>query len=190
MNTPTHIILNYALLSDQTVSKKEKWSIILGGIIPDIVIYYMFFWALVVGIPQRTLWGEVYFEPGWQLAIDILNSFPLFIGLGLIGWIIKRRWMIFFSLSMCLHFVADFFTHADDAHRHFLPFSNYRFESPVSYWDRNYLGEIGGAIETALLYVAILFLWTRLKTKWMKSLLIVYVIFSLLMSILAPIIFG
>jgi len=190
MNTPTHIIVNYALLSDQSISKKEKWSVILGGIIPDIFIYFLFFWALVVGIPQRTLWSETYFEPGWQLAIDLLNSLPIFIALGLVGWVIKKRWLLLFSVSMCLHFVADFFTHADDAHRHFLPLSNYRFESPISYWDRDFNGEVGGAIENALLIVAVTYLWTRLKTRWIKIVLLVYIVLSLAMGILAPIIFS
>lgn len=190
MNTPTHIIVNYALLADTTVSPREKWSVILGAIIPDIVIYYMFFWALVVGIPQRTLWDETYFEPGWQLMIDVLNSFPLFILLGLIAWIIKKRWLLLFSVSMCLHFVADFFTHADDAHRHFLPFSNYRFESPVSYWDTKFNGEIGGAIEMAILLVAITYLWTRVQTRWIQIVLLLYIVFAVAMSLLAPFIFG
>ena len=76
--------------------------------------------------------------------------------LGLVGWLIKKRWMVFFSLSMCLHFIVDFFTHNDDAHRHFLPLSDYRFESPISYWDRDHYGELGGAIELALLAVSVL----------------------------------
>ncbi len=190
MNTPTHIIVNYALLSDASVSKREKWSVIIGGLLPDVVIFYMFFWALVTGLPQRTLWDETYFEPGWQLAIDIFNSFPIFIALGLLGWVIKKRWLLLFSLSMCLHFVADFFTHADDAHRHFLPLSNFRYESPVSYWDRNFNGEVGGAIELALLVVGVTYLWTRVQTIWVKVILALYIVLSLSMSLLAPIIFS
>jgi len=190
MNTPTHIIVNYALLSDTVTTKKERWSAVLGGIIPDIGIYVLFFYAFIAGIPQSTVWGEIYFQPGWQLAAHLLHSFPLFIALGVLAWLIKKRWLLIFAISGFLHALADFFTHADDAHRQFLPFSDYRFESPISYWDRNFNGEIGGAIEMSLLLVAITYLWTRIKTRWIKVLLLLYIVFSAAMSLLAPFIFG
>jgi len=36
---------------------------------------------------------------------------------------------------MALHALFDFPLHHDDGHRHFWPFSEFRFDSPVSYWD-------------------------------------------------------
>ncbi len=174
MNTPTHLIVSYALLEGQAATKKEKWSTIIGAFIPDAVIYFLFFYALVVGIPQRELWGSVYFQPGWQLAIDVFNSFPIFLAIAVVGYLIKRRWVILFAISACIHFVLDFFTHADDAHRHFLPISDFKFESPVSYWDPNYLGTLGSAIEIIILLVAVWWLWGRVQKKWSKILLLGY----------------
>ena len=53
------------------------------------------------------------------------------------GW--KSAAIIF--LSMIVHDFCDLPLHNDDAHRHFLPFSHYRFISPVSYWDPKYYGQ-------------------------------------------------
>jgi hypothetical protein len=42
---------------------------------------------------------------------------------------------------------CDLPLHHEDAHRHFLPFTNWRFISPVSYWDPEYHGRIIAVIE-------------------------------------------
>ena len=41
---------------------------------------------------------------------------------------------------MALHAAADLLVHADDAHRHLWPLSDWRFASPVSYWDPRHHG--------------------------------------------------
>ena len=43
--------------------------------------------------------------------------------------------------------VCDFALHRKDAHRHFFPFSDWRFQSPVSYWDPRHYGGIVTTIE-------------------------------------------
>ena len=52
--------------------------------------------------------------------------------------------------SMALHVGLDFLTHHDDAHRHLLPFSDWRFASPVSYWDPAFYGTWFAAAELLL----------------------------------------
>ena len=52
--------------------------------------------------------------------------------------------------SMLLHFACDLPLHHDDAHRHFLPLSLWRFESPVSYWDPKRFGWITAPLEMIL----------------------------------------
>ena len=37
--------------------------------------------------------------------------------------------------------------HHDDAHAHFRPISDWRFESPISYWDSEHYGNVFGALE-------------------------------------------
>ena len=189
MNTPTHVILNYALLEGNT-TKKEKWAILIGSVLPDITIFFMFFWALALGIDQQTLWREIYFQPEWQAIKNVFNSVPIILVILAIGFWLKKRWVKLFSYSMLIHFVLDFFTHSNDGHAHFFPFSNWIYQSPLSYWDRNFNAQIGGAIELALLSVAVIYILPRLRTWWTKALVIGAWIFSVLGGIIAPIIFS
>ena len=57
-------------------------------------------------------------------------------------------------LSMILHSLGDLPVHNDDAHRHFFPFSNYRFISPFSYWDRKHYGSIVSVVEMLLVLLS------------------------------------
>ncbi len=41
----------------------------------------------------------------------------------------------------------DLPVHHDDGHRHFFPLSDWRFASPVSYWDPEHYGRIVGTAE-------------------------------------------
>jgi hypothetical protein len=54
-----------------------------------------------------------------------------------------------------MHVVVDFFVHADDAYKHFWPLTNWRFFSPVSYYDSNYYGQWFGILESVL-YITLL----------------------------------
>jgi len=57
-------------------------------------------------------------------------------------------------ISMILHSLGDLPVHNDDAHRHFFPFSNYRFISPLSYWDRKHYGSIVSLVEMFLVLLS------------------------------------
>ena len=48
---------------------------------------------------------------------------------------------------MALHVPEDLFLHHDDGHRHFYPLSQWRYSSPVSYWDPNHYGKIVAPLE-------------------------------------------
>ena len=77
----------------------------------------------------------------------MFNSAPL-IGLGLaVALVAKARlWLLFFA-SMGLHILSDFPLHHDDAHRHFFPVSDWRFQSPLSYWDPRFHGVLIFSLE-------------------------------------------
>lgn len=74
-----------------------------------------------------------------------------------------KAWTILFA-SMLLHMLADLPLHHDDGHRHFWPISNWRFESPVSYWDPNHYGLYAGAAELVL-FVSCYFYSLRKQTS-------------------------
>ena len=141
MNTPSHYIVNFALLG-KTFGAEYKIPMIIGSILPDIPIFIFYFFAkFVLQIPSEKIWSQAYYEPFWQDLIAFFHSFPIAI-IGLViclgfGW--KSIAVLF--ISMIIHDLCDFPVHNDDAHRHFFPFSNYRFISPISYWDPKHYGK-------------------------------------------------
>lgn len=150
MNTPSHAIINLAILGQQD-KPQFNLAIVFGAILPDIPIFVFYFVAKVVQkLPEKTIWTEAYYQPFWQNIIALLHSFPL----ACIAWIIARSqgWKIaeIIFLSMVWHSVFDLPVHSEDAHRHFFPLSNYRFISPISYWNPKHYGNIVSFVERLL----------------------------------------
>jgi hypothetical protein len=58
------------------------------------------------------------------------------------------------------HNVVDFFTHHAEAHAHFYPLSEWRFQSPVSYYERDHHARVYMAAE-ALVAAALVASWLR-----------------------------
>ncbi len=124
------------------------------------------------GVAESVIWGERYFDAGWQTFFDLFNSLPL-IGLGaVVAWRLgTARWLALL-LSMGLHCLFDLPLHRDDAHRHFFPLSDWRFESPVSYWDPSSGGYFVSLAEIALVLVGSVVLWRRLPRaghRWLVA---------------------
>jgi len=122
----------------------------LGAALPDVPIFVLFVVArFALGQPSSEIWTRTYFEPGWQLAVDLLHSVPLAAaGLAAARWRGRVGWQALFA-SMLLHSALDLPVHTDDAHRHFLPLTNWRFHSPVSYWDPQSYGRQVAVVEIA-----------------------------------------
>jgi hypothetical protein len=66
---------------------------------------------------------------------------------------------------MVLHGLCDLPLHHDDAHRHFLPLSHLRFESPVSYWDPAHYGLWMAPLEAVLMLGASAVVWRRFPSR-------------------------
>jgi len=104
--------------------------------------------------------------------VALFHSIPL----AGIGWLIAYYlgWpsvQILF-ISMILHSLGDLPVHNDDAHRHFFPFSNYRFISPFSYWDRNHYGSIVSLVEMLLVLLSTFRVFGLVNSYFGKGLLI------------------
>ncbi len=161
MNTPAHLLVNLALLSGGA-RRPHARAIAVGALLPDLPMFGFFLWErFVLGTPSQTIWGERYFELAWQNFFDLFNSVPL-AGVGLLLALAARRLgpALLFG-SVLLHCLLDFPLHREDGHRHFFPFSDWRFMSPVSYWDPAHLGALGAGLETLALCAASLVLWRR-----------------------------
>ena len=142
-------------------------------------MFVFFGWAtLGTDMTSRQIWDEAYYWPFWQDIFDFWNSIPLaLLGVGLGLWLRKRRPQLGTLLAVCcasiiLHCLVDLPTHAEDAHRHFWPLSNYRFESPISYWDPEKGGQFFALFELALALVLSVYVFRWLRSRLTQSLLI------------------
>lgn len=181
MNTPSHVILNLALLGRRSRAHLNR-PIFWGALLPDLAMFGFYGWAkLIAKLDEATIWGETYYEPFWQTIFDVGNSIPLaLLGIGMAVWARRRypSWQplangaIFLALSVILHCLGDLPVHVDDGHRHFWPLSNFRFESPISYWDPDHHGGAFALVEFLLVLIASWRVWQLLRSRWVKALLV------------------
>jgi hypothetical protein len=161
VNTPGHAIVNLALLGRRDRPELAP-AILAGAIVPDLAIVAFYLWQrLVERMPERAIWEVGYFQSAWQPVIDLLHSLPL----AALGYVVARllasaKGGVFFA-SLALHSLADLPLHHEDAHRHLFPFSDWRFASPLSYWDPRHYGGVGAAAELLLVAIASVVLWRR-----------------------------
>ena len=165
MNTPAHAVINLLCLGQQ--SKAQPWTpIVIGAVLPDAPMFAFYFVEKVIrGLPEQVIWGQSYYQLHWQNFIDVFNSLPLMLlGLLLAVWA-KSKFSLLLFASMFLHGLADLPLHNDDAHRHFFPISDWRFISPVSYWDPSHYGGIVAPLEILAVLLGCVLLW-RTYPSW------------------------
>ena len=171
-------MLGLLVLGRQSNTKKTT-SVLIGAVLPDLAIFTLYFWHLWLGTPESTIWSVEYYKPGWQAFIDCFNSIPLLLISIIICWKTNQRYLLLFFASMLLHTFGDLPLHHDDAHRHFFPFSDWRFTSPVSYWDANHYGNWFSLIEVLAVFGTATFLYIK-ETKlrvWVVSIGLIYTAF-------------
>ena len=169
MNTQTHLIVSSALLT-RPLRPWDNTAVIAGALGPDLSIYVLFVWAkLIAHIPERRLWSEVYWQDPWQTLSAISNSVPLYVVIAIVGVSFGVRMIWLYAASSLIHVALDFPFHASDAHRHFWPLSDWRFRSPLSYWEsQNYAGTVM-LFEIMIALVGIFFLWQRFNGIWVRA---------------------
>lgn len=178
MNTPAHAIINLLLLSRRP-SQRKTAAIIIGAVIPDLIIIVFYAWHLLLGTAETQIWSIEYYRPYWQAWIDSFNSIPL-IGLALlICWKTGQVWLLALFASMLLHVLADLPLHHHDAHRHFFPFLDWRFASPVSYWDPNFYGQWVSLAEALCVLGASIYLGFKhaLLRPWVIAGVVIYLVY-------------
>jgi len=130
---------------------RNAWlPITAGALMPDLPMVAFYVYQRFLDTPEALIWSDIYFQPNWQLLFDLFNSLPLLGLAALVSWSVGSRGLLVFFVSMIFHCLADLPLHHDDAHAHFLPLSNWRFQSPVSYWDPRYHGRVLALIEMML----------------------------------------
>jgi len=159
MNTPAHVVINLLFLGKQSQAAILT-PVVIGAILPDAPMFVFYFVEKVLfKNPESVIWRESYYQPYWQNLIDFFNSVPLMVlGLVLTLWLGSQFGTLLFG-SMMLHVAGDLPLHHDDAHRHFFPLSNWRFQSPVSYWDPNHYGHIFSIFEILMVVISCVILF-------------------------------
>lgn len=171
MNTPSHSILNLTILR-RTQRHTLTWPILIGSWLPDSALFAFYAWAKIAGLPESFIWNEAYYDSFWQDVFAIGNSIPLAVmGVGVATW---QKWprVIALFASALLHHAEDLPFHHEDAHRHFWPLSDFRFVSPVSYWDTNHFGAYVALAELVLVLVASLILMRQVRSRVGRGFLI------------------
>ncbi|WOD41319.1 hypothetical protein [Nodosilinea sp. E11] len=174
MNTPSHLILNLALLR-RPLAPTMTWPILIGALIPDAALFVFYGWARWQQLPEHIIWSEVYYSQPWQAIFAVGNSIPLGLLVVALGYYLTPLWLGSglgcLGASMVLHHLADLPLHHDDAHQHFWPLSAVRVISPVSYYDADHFGLLGATVELGLVLIATAYLWPRLHFIASKGLL-------------------
>ena len=165
MNTPSHLVLNLAALG-RNRGTRLGWFIAIGAVLPDVPLFGFYVYErLWVGAPEPTIWGELYFRPAWQALFDTVHSIPLVLLALLVASWLRRPGAALLCASMLLHDLCDLPLHTVDAHRHFYPLSDYRFVSPVSYWDPRAHGAAGALVELIAVMAASVLLARRTASR-------------------------
>ena len=124
-------------------------------------------------------WSVEYYKPVWQGYIDVFNSIPLLLIALLLCWKIRHGLVWALLASMLLHTLGDLPVHHDDGHRHFFPFSDWRFVSPVSYWDSNHHGDWFSVFEVSLVMIlaSILYVREMVPRIWVIGSVSIYMVY-------------
>lgn len=168
MNTPAHLAASVFLWRNEP-GWGSAVAVSIGAVLPDAPMFGFYaYQKLVAGSTEADIWSKLYFQDGWQLFFDVSNSVPIFLVMAVTCHFLGSRWGVLLALSALLHICCDLPVHHDDAHRHFLPFTNWRFSSPVSYWDPKHFGAIFMWFELAFAVVASIYVGWRGKQAPMR----------------------
>ena len=167
MNTQTHLLLASAVLG-RGATRRQHAGILMGALTPDLSIFALAAVAVATGMSGEAVWEGAYWSEPWQTLSAISNSVPLWAaGLAVSSWLRRRALVLLFAAGL-LHLAFDLPLHADDAHRHFWPLSDWRFHSPVSYWDPAHHGRVASLVEAAGGLTLVSVLWRRHGARWVR----------------------
>ena len=180
MNTPAHLLLGTAAFG-RTNYRAITIAAIIGALLPDLSLYLLVaICVFILDIPASVVFDELYFSDSWQLVFMVDNSFLLwglllFFGIGL-----KKTWLIALAGAALLHLVCDFPLHHDDARAHFWPLTDWRFISPLSYWDTDHFAGWVAPVEVVLSVAAATVVWKKHHEKLIRGAVILLVLLELI----------
>ncbi len=169
MNTQSHILMGAVLFGGKV--PRKAWAAAAGGFLPDVPMLAIVAVLRLSGYGFQDIFGRLYWSHWWQVANAtghniLLWALVIGVSQNLKTSAIPRvaAWAslaLAFAAAALVHSCIDFLVHREDAHMHFWPFSEWRFVSPVSYWDRNHYGGAFSLFEAALGIAMALALFVR-----------------------------
>jgi Zinc dependent phospholipase C len=157
MRTPSHFLITAVLAKHyRGRAKIHQVALLLGSIMPDLplvllsstrALYLLFSKGHPITSIHSFMFDELYFNnPWWITAHNVFHApFILLTGLALtyhdraakgVGF-----WLFYFFLGCLFHTVLDIPTHASDGPLLLFPFNwQWRFHSPISYWEPAHWG--------------------------------------------------
>lgn len=190
MNTPAHLIIGAAAFA-QPEKPFRNTVIVFAALLPDLSLYLMVMWnSWVRGLSPQEIFGREYFSSFWQSVFAIDNSIPLWLAVLIVGLALKIPLIAVFATVGLMHLALDFPLHHDDGRSHFWPFTDWKFESPVSYWDPNHYGGIVGPIEGLICLGLLVVLWLRFRSLIARALIVIAGLLEMAPAIIFPIMFS
>lgn len=169
MITPSHIIYGWAVAkaTDPRPNTQRTTAFILGSLLPDVPIYTFFMiHTFILGTSQQVLWDDLYFASGWTPVFTLSHSLLLWPLVILIGSLLRQSVVRWVGIAGTIHVLLDFLVHKDDAYAHFWPISDWRFISPVSYWDPAHYGTTVGTLDSVVVLLLVYWLYRRDSVGW------------------------
>lgn len=183
MITSSHIIYSWTLAKKTEgtgrPNQKRTLAFVLGALFPDIPTYLFFLvCGLILGYSGQEMWGDMYFNSGWAIPITLTHSFILWPSLIAAATYFGWKYVQWFSLSALFHALVDFCVHTDDAYRHFWPLSDWKFHSPISYYNSAEHGQYVGAFDSIVVLCLLAFLGTIYQGKWRVLIGTIFILYA------------
>lgn len=169
MNTPAHLIFGLAAFGRPGQAGVTAAALI-GAALPDLSLYALVAWEQARGTSAQVIFDQLYFSDAWMAVFAVDNSLVLWGAVLALALWLGRGWAVALAGAALLHIALDLPLHGADARPHFWPISDWRFHSPVSYWDPAHHGTLVGAVEIAACLALTVLIWRRFRALWVRAL--------------------
>ncbi len=146
----------------------------VGAALPDVPAFVAaaYYFDEFDSMPREQLLDSMYFTGPFGATGSALHSIVPVGGLLALYWVLRlgrfdgNRILLWFLLGWVGHTVVDFLTHVDDLRPLFWPLSDWRWASPVSYYNPRYYGrEFMLVSHASMLVVMAVLLRRRLRER-------------------------
>ncbi|MEZ5925984.1 MAG: hypothetical protein R3D57_16560 [Hyphomicrobiaceae bacterium] len=124
--------------------------------------------AKLSGLGDGDIWpmpDGLYWDATWQAWTNASHALPIYLSVLAIAYAARLDGLRIFAWAALLHIAFDLPVHREDGHAHFWPLSDWKFISPVSYWDPHHYGLIMLPVEAIIVIGTLVVLWRRYRSR-------------------------